>query len=455
MANEEQKDVSAKHDSGDDELWQELNRRLWLLVKDAEPSKLGEDPSFELPAESLAAAHAVPVRDARKKECLSFVRCRKVADTPASLTSGEKTHLDDCGYCTRRINAFTRELLAVETVATPATKPGPTLPPVQDVRTGLVEQISAFFSRPLIVGLSFAALAVLIGAIGFYIFRSSPELIGTKAPTPESGGTNVNGGAPVLTPPGPENSPVVSVSPDNPPKESPPEPERPKKGGDGSKVPDRPTEERPATVESPSVPVDLRAIPPAIHAFVRAMHDYPGQIPVPPDMSRMFELAAARRIIAGPQPSSPKLLSPNRQVILDDRPTFHWASDEGATFNIIVRNNRKEPVARGQKLTERRWVIPESLPAGIYYWEIYVFNEEGVGIAETQVEAIFKVVDKAEVERVKTENQSHLDKASYFIYVGLLHDAEIELEAELREKPRSRKARKLIQQVRRWQRQLR
>ena len=403
----------------DSEVWDEINRSLWEIV------------TINVPEDGVIAEDSISTPDLRKKNCFSFARCAEIAAWPERMTANDSIHLKSCHYCEHRISTFTQHgTEAVESMAEAAISPSQT-----GYRTGvseLLKLLSGLFSRPLLAG-GFAALILFFTVLGILVFRTSPEPANiartSSVNTEPDGALNTDKAIDTsaadttgLTLSTPSPSTSVSASPDPP-----------------SQIQETPVKRS----DVAGSPLDLAGIPQAMHGFVINVRNSAG---ISAPLLKRFS-KGLRQVRAG----GVKPLSPVRKAIVENQPTFQWEARPNAVYEISLLDSGKNRIDGAKDLKANSWKSPIPLSPGIYYWDLMAIDGNDIRITKN---VIFKVVDGAEVERVKSENKSHLDKASYFIYVGLLDEAAAELQAELRKNPGSRKVRTILKQVKDWQRRL-
>ncbi|HXD32548.1 MAG TPA: zf-HC2 domain-containing protein [Pyrinomonadaceae bacterium] len=190
-----------------------------------------------------------------------------------------------------------------------------------------------------------------------------------------------------------------------------------------------------------------------------------------------------KRVLSGGQLSKPKALSelePNRitllgggngdeafvligplgQVIETDRPTLKWQPLKGASSYVVSIYDRQfKPVAQSPPLTQTTWVTAAPLPRGeTLFWEV-VAMKDGKGVT-----APVAPKPRAEFRVLATEQSAELTKlrglrpVSHFALglacarFGLINEAIDELTQLSKENPDSAEARRLLTEVRRWQR---
>ncbi|MBK8464862.1 MAG: hypothetical protein IPL32_03445 [Chloracidobacterium sp.] len=420
----------------DPEVWEELNQHLWEVVTNT-PQALARSRDLHEDSSAISAMNL------RKESCLSFERCEEIAHIPDTLTSGESQHLKDCRYCEQRIAACP-PLLVSEPLKTQQ-QFGTATRENKGFMTEFLDSLSAVFSHPMQVA-AFVVLISLIGALGFFMFRGSSEpQRAADQPRNEPDLNLIASGDERIdsVPPGSETQVKPHITMPTPPLIDLPE---------TAKSPD-PTKNGPSIdkrVDTSTPPIDLNGIPRAMHAFIINVRNS-AMVTESTDLKRFLvgssSLVRRDRVRGGARP-----LSPVRKSITESQPVFRWEARTDTTFEISLLNSEKKEVASAKNLIDNVWKPPFNLSPGIYYWGLSTIDKDGKYTAR---DVAFKIVDRAEVDRVKSENQSHLDKASYFIYVGLLDEAAGELNAELKKNPNSRKARTVLRQVMEWQRKLR
>ena len=150
------------------------------------------------------------------------------------------------------------------------------------------------------------------------------------------------------------------------------------------------------------------------------------------------------------------VISPVGTAVITDRPTFRWRAFGGATSYVVSvydRDFRKVAASAPQASTE--WTIARPLGRGqVYSWHVTASREgqEVTSPEQPAPEAKFVVLDEAKAEELSRAGQvykdSHLTMGALYARAGLLDEAERELQAALREHPRSSVARRLLRSVR-------
>ncbi|MDQ3687246.1 MAG: hypothetical protein M3430_16845 [Acidobacteriota bacterium] len=154
-----------------------------------------------------------------------------------------------------------------------------------------------------------------------------------------------------------------------------------------------------------------------------------------------------------------KLLSPQRAVIADDRPTFEWEPLRGATgYQVHVADSKNHSVVKSEELSSltTRWTSPFPLKRGaVYTWAVTakVGEEEVISPGVEAPERKFKVLDEkgaGELKHLKNKSKSHLALGVFYARAGMIAEAEREFQTLVKENPHSDVARKLLRSVRSW-----
>jgi len=155
-----------------------------------------------------------------------------------------------------------------------------------------------------------------------------------------------------------------------------------------------------------------------------------------------------------------RLLYPLRRVVTEDRPTFRWESLSGATnYRVYVLDFNSDQVAQSGELSpsQTQWKAPTPLRRGqIFSWVVtaQVDGKEIVSPSASAPEVKFAILssnDLNELNQLKKSN-SHLALGVFYAKVGLVTEAERELEKLVQLNPESELPRKLLQSVRKLRR---
>jgi predicted anti-sigma-YlaC factor YlaD len=178
----------------------------------------------------------------------------------------------------------------------------------------------------------------------------------------------------------------------------------------------------------------------------------------PAVLNELFVGSGAQRGISND--SSPfKLLSPNRAVIEEDRPTFRWERLEGATgyqVQFVASGSREFTSSERLSAETTQWAPSTPLKRGVVYkWMVTatVNGEEVSSPAVTAPEMRFMPLSEEklrELQSLKKRTKSHLALGAFYARAGMLAEAEREFQAYRNENPQSPLADKLLRQVRSW-----
>lgn len=153
-----------------------------------------------------------------------------------------------------------------------------------------------------------------------------------------------------------------------------------------------------------------------------------------------------------------RLVSPERVVVIEDRPVFKWEPLENATsyqVHVVDANNREVATSPTLPSTTTEWTPAASLKRGVVYtWIVgaMVGNEEVTSPTGSVPEMRFKVLEAerlSELNRLKNSN-SHLALGVFFARAGMIKEAEREFQVLLNDNPRSTLALKLLRTVKSW-----
>ncbi|HZS45961.1 MAG TPA: zf-HC2 domain-containing protein [Blastocatellia bacterium] len=161
----------------------------------------------------------------------------------------------------------------------------------------------------------------------------------------------------------------------------------------------------------------------------------------------------------GTSQSDLKLISPVGVVIVEQRPRFRWRKLKDATsYRIEIADTIGHEIAKSPELSSStfEWIPSHQLKrGGIYSWQVVatVNGKEIVSPRPPTAEARFKVLDRESLDQLnqlKQATQSHLALGVFYAHLGLIPEAEKELEALVRENPDSPIALKLLHSVQSW-----
>ncbi|MEP7272495.1 MAG: hypothetical protein ABI882_13410 [Acidobacteriota bacterium] len=171
------------------------------------------------------------------------------------------------------------------------------------------------------------------------------------------------------------------------------------------------------------------------------------------------DLWGAEGSLRGPRRAAFELLRPRREVVRDTQPVFRWASlKDAASYEVFVADSRHAVVLTSGRLPAdaREWRPPAPLIRGeAYSWTVsaHVRGEEMISPTPADAEWKFRVMeekDLRELNRFESRTESHLARGILFARLGLVTEAEGELQKLLSENPDSTAVRKLLQRVQSW-----
>jgi hypothetical protein len=152
-----------------------------------------------------------------------------------------------------------------------------------------------------------------------------------------------------------------------------------------------------------------------------------------------------------------RLLYPSRRVITEDKPTFRWESVSGATnYRVFILDENGDQVAQSEELppTRTQWKSATPLRRGkIFSWAVTAVVDGGTEIVSPSAsvpEVKFTILssnDLKELNQLK-KSDSHLALGVFYARVGLLTEADRELQKLVHLNPQSELPRKLLQSLR-------
>lgn len=151
-----------------------------------------------------------------------------------------------------------------------------------------------------------------------------------------------------------------------------------------------------------------------------------------------------------------KLLSPQRLVVVEDRPTFKWQRLAGATsYRVEVGDTEGRDIATSDQLTPHtsRWTPSNRLNRGqVYSWTVVAVldGKEIVSPGPSSPEMKFQVLADHSFKQLTEikQTRSHLALGVFYSKVGLLKEAEREFQKLVQLNPQSQVATKLLRSVR-------
>lgn len=159
----------------------------------------------------------------------------------------------------------------------------------------------------------------------------------------------------------------------------------------------------------------------------------------------LTDLSGTAGVLLG-TPSAPtrgKLLGPLGTVVEDPRPVFRWQPVTGATYAVSVYDAGYNRIAASPPLTTAEWRIPKPLARGERYsWQLTVRQKVEFTLpAPPAPEARFRILseaDEAELTRARANwGDSHLVLGVLYARIGLLDDAQREMQALRAQNPAS------------------
>ena len=150
------------------------------------------------------------------------------------------------------------------------------------------------------------------------------------------------------------------------------------------------------------------------------------------------ELAGRREVLMGQGTAEPSpLVSPVGTAVMEDQPTFRWKQVPGTRdYVVIVQDESAGQTLRSDPVAGTEWRPPQPLMRGKrYVWQLVV------GAASLpkppDPPARFYIVENDVAQRLSHLPDPHIIRAVLYAEAGLIDAAELELQAELREKPDS------------------
>lgn len=444
-------------DIADEEFWQEFNQKLWLLVKEAEPSAIktaAADLSVSF-KELKEIKDYVSPEHLRKKECLSFERYNEIAENPTNITFAEKAHLEHCRYCERRITAFAELLTPPIEDTTPEVFPMPTRKTWRERFFFTIENGFDFKLQPLNVGLAALAIFLTFGFVLFLIQSANKpnEETAVSTENTENFKQNAQNQTNLARETNKNNESFANTNAEIRPRNQVKKEVLPNirnKKQEKEIVPEskKPIKTTPSELELAQLPSrDREAVRESLQT---------GEIPLSEDLA-LLQLNLDTR---GKKENieTANSISPKGEATLETSPNFRWQAAENSEYKIFVTDRAFREVAESKTLSQNNWQIEKELSPGFYFWQIGVRQKgekEETPFSKTARRMMFKVLSRTEKRQIETavkSTKSNLVRAILYARAGLLEKAEIELNAELDKHPNSSKARKLLTQVQIWRR---
>ena len=275
------------------------------------------------------------------------------------------------------------------------------------------------------------AFAVLAGILFLWFARSDRPLpardeVAVTPPFPRAVPDPTPSAAPTVPPPEPTREPVLSAT-----------------------VSDA---GRTIGINDQGTLTGFEALPPGLEDQVRKAL-LAGSLTV----GRGVDESSAGVLMGGKEGVKFGLSYPVGEVVLSQRPRFRWGPIAGAsTYRVRVFDDEYKEVLSSPELTKTDWVPSAALRRGrSYRWQVTakVNGEEVKSPVRPAPDAVFRVVDADAAEEVEYVRRrypdSNLLRGLAYAKAGLRREAEREFAALLRRNPKSRIARKLLDQVRR------
>jgi hypothetical protein len=151
-----------------------------------------------------------------------------------------------------------------------------------------------------------------------------------------------------------------------------------------------------------------------------------------------------------------KLLYPTRRVIIEDRPSCSWESLSTATsYHVYLIDANGNEIARSDELPPNKtsWKSSVSLKRGeVYSWAVaaVVDGKEVLSPAAAASEVKFAVLSSKDLQSLNQlkRTRSHLALGVFYSRVGLLSEAERELQKLVQLNPQAELPKKLLLSVR-------
>ncbi len=428
-------------DADDERFWDDFSRELWFMFKKSEDFSdiETENQMFEDIGETVETVKPELTPNSREN-CLIFARCAEIGQKHSEISGDERLHLQDCRFCARRIEKFGElpELVSVENTSAQAVE---NLPKIS-WWSNILLYLNTLFSQ-ITGNLVFASLATIaIFGLAIIIFllnfdRSGQETVSITEPTkntplPEISKTLAN----EVLETGSNNQTSIN-SPVNNSKNL---PEKTKETAPNSNSGELQSSENKV--------VELAFLSNNEREAVRESLQV-GRIQISKDLALLKE----NPILRGNEKITVPQISPKDEATLGNRPVLRWESLENYEYKIIILDQGLKKIAESGVLSQNSLQIEKPIPAGFYFWKVLARKQGAAEFEQTENKAFFKIVGEAEksrIEKAKKLTKSNLVTAVLYARAGLLREAERELNAELKKNPDSVKARKMLEQVRRW-----
>lgn len=407
-------------DMDDERFWDDFSRELWFMFKKAEAA-----PDFTTEKPQSGA----------RKNCLTFNRCAEIGRTQINPSDSEKKHLQNCRFCTRRIQKYgILPKLNVEAETNEET--------LQTEEKNKRNWWTKFFGGERgfngFAGKFAFASGILITLLGTGIIilllnlNRTEERLATisdpnnELPNFETANFSANNGA--------ENESN---------KQIPANLKANKANTAANKKETLPSSNEQITENSFEIAFLSGNEREVVRQSIEA-----GRIQISEDIAKLRE----NPIVRNGNNFAPQI-APKDEAVWENQPILTWRTDQDSEYRIVILDQGFNEVAKSEILTQNNWRINKKLTADFYFWQVLVRKKGTAEFNSDGEKAYFKIVgqkEKTQIEKAKISNNSRIVAAVLYARAGLFREAERELETEIR-RNNSGKARRMLIQVRRWQ----
>ena len=149
------------------------------------------------------------------------------------------------------------------------------------------------------------------------------------------------------------------------------------------------------------------------------------------------------------------LLAPAGTVIESDRPTFRWQPlAEASGYTVTLLDSGQNKVATSPMLSTNDWQMTARLKRGqIYYWQVKALQngKEVVSHSGPAPDVRFKILEQAKVDELERARKlcsgSHVALGVIYAQMGLVDEAEKEIEKLARFNPSSAVVQRLLRSL--------
>jgi TolA-binding protein len=164
----------------------------------------------------------------------------------------------------------------------------------------------------------------------------------------------------------------------------------------------------------------------------------------------------AGKLMGGRSQSAYGLISPVGVVLINDRPTFRWLAQPGATgYEVALFDPASKKVADSGLITATNWTADRLLERGVIYsWQVRAIRDgkEIILPPPEAPDARFKILERAkadELERAQRSSpRSHLLLGILYAEAGMVEEAEQQFRDLVKANPESEVAKKLLSSIR-------